>query len=306
MALSTSSKIGGWLFFFLLVIILVPAVIYFRTPSPCREPITYRIGKVDERFGLSRQEFGTAVNTAAAMWGQPLSGRLFREDPEGAIEVNLVYDYRQEATDRLKKLDYKIDRSKNSYEELKIRLDNLKMEFNQKNAALGNDLNAYNARMNAFNAEVESWNRRGGVPENIHQRLMSEKNELKVLRDTLQEGQEEMKRLADTINSLVVVINEIASDYSLDLVDHQNTGKQLGIEFCEGFYEKKKGRQNITIYQFDNDHRLVRVLAHEFGHALGLKHSNIEEAVMYRLVSSNALELAADDVAALKRKCNKR
>ncbi|OGP49352.1 MAG: hypothetical protein A2Y79_09495 [Deltaproteobacteria bacterium RBG_13_43_22] len=299
-----SPKTTSWmLILLLLAVLIIPTVLYLRTPRPCQEPITYRLGKVDERFDLTREEFGTAVNMAAAMWGKPVSRDLFREDPQGNIEVNLVYDYRQEATDRLKSLNIKIDRSKNSCEELKARLDSLKMEYEQKNAALGGDLTVYHSRTNAFNKEAESWNRSGGVSENVHSRLMKEKSELNNLRDHLHGRQEEMKRLMETINSLVVVINEVASNYNLDLVDHQNIGQAIGREFCEGNYENKKGRQSITIFQFDNDYRLVRVLAHEFGHALGLDHSQNEDAVMYRLIKSNTLELASDDVATLKNRC---
>src|SRR5450759_936309 len=111
----TSSKTIGWRFLFLLAILIVLIVSFMRTPKSCQEPITYRLGKVDERFNLIREEFRTAVNIAAAMWGKPFYRDLFREDPDGVIEINLLYDYRQEATDRLKKLNYKIDRSSSSY-----------------------------------------------------------------------------------------------------------------------------------------------------------------------------------------------
>jgi DNA repair exonuclease SbcCD ATPase subunit len=298
-----SSKTISWRIFPLLLILIFLVIAFFRTPKPCQEPLTYRIGKVDERFDLSRQEFDVAVGMAAAMWGKPLSRELFREDPTGAIEVNLIYDYRQEASDRLKKLNYKIDRSKNSYEELKSRLENLKAEYEQKKAGFNSDFNAYNAKVNAFNAETESWNRRGGVPQSIHMRLMKEKDELVTLKDNLHVRQEEMKTLVDTINSMVVVINEIASNNNLDLVDQQNIGNTLGREFCEGFYEYKDGKRSITIYQYDNKYRLVRVLAHEFGHALDLNHSKSGEAVMYHLIQSDSLALAADDIAALKVNC---
>jgi len=301
--MSTSSKTIGRLFFFLLAILIVLVVSFMWTPKPCREPITYRLGNMDERFNLTREEFRTAVNMAAAMWGKPFYRDLFREDPNGAIEVNLLYDYRQEATDKLKKLNYKIDRSRGSYEELKSRLENLRAEHEQKKTGLNSDFNDYNAKVNAFNAETESWNKRGGVPQSVHMRLMKEKDELVALSDNLHTRQEEMKTLVDTINSMIVVINEIASNNNLDIVDQQNIGNTLGREFCEGFYEYKNGRRSITIYQYDNEYRLVRVLAHEFGHALGLNHSKSAEAVMYPLIKSDSLALAADDIAALKKHC---
>jgi len=300
----TSSKTIGWKFVLLLAILIVLVVSFMRTTKPCQEPITYRLGKVDERFNLSREEFRTAVNMAAAMWGKPFHRDLFLEDRDGGVvEINLLYDYRQEATDRLKQLNYKIDRSKNSYEELKIRLENLKAEYEQKKSLIDNDFNAYNTKVNAFNAETESWNIRGGVPQSVHSRLMKEKDELVTLSDNLRIRQEEMKTMVDTINSIVVVVNEIASNSNLDLVAQQNIGSTLGREFCEGIYEYKNGKRSITIYQYDTEYRLVRVLAHEFGHALGLNHSKSGDAVMYHLIQSDSLELAADDIAALKDHC---
>ena len=298
-----SSKSIGWKFLLLLAILIFLIVSFMGAAKPCQEPITYRLGKVDERFNLPREEFRTAVKIASAMWGKPFSRDFFREEADGAIEINLLYDYRQEATDRLKKLNYKIDGSKSSYEELKSRLENLRAEYEQKKAGLNSDFNAYNAKVNAFNADTESWNRRGGVPQSVHTRLMKEKEELAALSDNLRIRQEESKTLVDTINSVVVVINEIASNNNLDLVDQQNIGNTLGREFCEGVYEYKNGKRSITIYQYDNEYRLVRVLAHEFGHALGLNHTKSGDAVMYHLIQSDLLELSPDDIAALKSRC---
>ena len=99
----------------MLSVLIILAAAFLRTASPCQEPMTYRIGKVDERFGLTRQEFAIAVDMAASMWGKPLSHELFREDHNGAIAINLVYDYRQEATDNLKKLNFEINNTKDSF-----------------------------------------------------------------------------------------------------------------------------------------------------------------------------------------------
>src|SRR4030066_96916 len=162
-----SSKTVTWRTFFLLVILIALSTFILWKPKPCQNEITYRIGHVDERFGLTHEEFTIAVKLAAQMWEEPFSRQLFREDDNGIIEINLVYDYRQEASDRLKKLNYKIERSLESYEELKTRLENLKTEYNQKKITLSVDFNTYKARVNAFNADNEFWRRRGGVPEKI-------------------------------------------------------------------------------------------------------------------------------------------
>ena len=289
--------------FFLLITLIILVIIFFRTPRPCQEPLTYRIGTIDERFGLSRQEFAEAVGKAASIWRKPLSRDLFREEPKGIIEVNLVYDYRQEASDKLKHLNYKIENTKSSYDNLKSRFENLKSEYEQKKTILDDDFNVYNARVGAFNAGIQSGRQRGGISEQSYKRLMMEKEELDALHENLQMRQEEMKNMADTINSLIVVINEIATNYNFEVVHYRDEGDRLGTEFCEGNYTSKDGKQTITIYQFDNGERLVRVLAHEFGHALGLIHNNSREAIMFRLNQSDSRELAPADIAALKTRC---
>jgi len=293
-------KISG-LLSILLALVLILAYFNLRPSFSHQFPITYRIGMVDGRFGLTKQEFRTSVIQAAGLWGKPLSCVLFQEDPQGAIEINLAYDYRQEATDHLKKLNYKLDGSKTSYNQLSQDLAELKTDFEKKNEVVKRDSQSYQARTNAFNAEAEQWNRRGGVTENILRRLTQEKEELDALRENLKGRQEDLKNLAYTINNLVVAINEIAAAHNLDVAEQQNTKNSLGREFCEGLYESKNGQQTITIYQFDSPERLVRVLAHEFGHALGLPHSPVEESVMYRIIKSTALQITPDDLAALKK-----
>lgn len=290
-----------WGLLILLVIIIIVATASVKASKSFQRPITYRLGKVDERFNLSRENFQTAVKMAASVWGKPFQRDFFREDAKGAIEVNIIYDYRQESTDKLKKLNYKIDQTKNSYEELKTRLETLKAEYESKRISVDNDINDYNMRANALNNDIESWNRKGGAPQNIYAQLMKEKDELAVFLENLNAGQEETKILTDTINSLVVVINEIASNNNLDLLDQQNIGNALGREFCEGLYEYRNGRRTITIYQYDNERRLIRVLAHEFGHALGLNHSKNKESIMYPVIQSDSLELTEDDITALKK-----
>ena len=283
-------------------IFTVLVIIFIPRHRPCEEPLTYRIGTVDQRFGLSAKEVLDATVTASSLWGKAVSRELFQESPTGAIEINFVYDYRQEATDKLKLLSYNIDNTKSSYEDLKAHLESQKKEFDQKNTALLNEFSSYNARVAAFNQEAATMPQ-GGFPEQVYKRLMTEKNELQSIQNHLQAQQEEIKRLSDTINNLVVVINEIATNLNLDVVNYRDTNEPLAKEFNEGSYVTEKGKKTITIYQFSDRNRLIRVLTHEFGHALGLKHSDKPKALMYRLNQSDSIELDQADIALLKTRC---
>lgn len=292
---------------FVVLLLMGVAVVLFvytlRTPVPCGKPLTYRIVHVDGRFGITHAEFAAAVRKAAAVWGKPLSRELFREDPNGAIGISLVYDYRQETTQQLKQIHTRMSGTKESLEGMKTRYEGMKSEYERIRASLESDLNAYNARIHAFNREVESWNRQGGAPESQRSRLTAEKAELAAMGENLRVRQENARRMADELNGMVQSVNEVVGRQNQDVDQYRNVGSRLGGEFQEGYFKNKDGRQSITVYHYDNEARLVRLLVHEFGHALGLEHSSNTNAVMYRLNRSDAAELTADDIAALKSRC---
>ncbi|HUH66499.1 MAG TPA: matrixin family metalloprotease [Syntrophales bacterium] len=285
---------------FLLVILAGVTVVYIRMPRPCQEPITYRIGTVDARFGLSRQEFADSVSKAASIWAKPFGRALYREDSKGAIEVNLIYDYRQEAADKLKRLNYSMGNTKGTLEEMRARFGTMKAEYDAKKAALDSDLRTYERRLAAFSTEAQ----RGLTTEAAYRRLTAEKGALDDMYERLQARRNELNRAADVLNSMTVVINDTAANFNLDLANSKETGRALGSEYCGGHYERKDGKQTITIYQFDDANRLVRVLAHEFGHALGLDHNDNPKAIMYSMMLSDSLSLAPEDIASLKARCS--
>ncbi|MGC9977112.1 MAG: matrixin family metalloprotease, partial [Syntrophales bacterium] len=144
---------------------------------------------------------------------------------------------------------------------------------------------------------------RGGVKEAVYRQLTAEKDGLNNMHAKLRVCQEKVKMIADVLNNMTVVINDIAHNYNLEAIESQDTGKRLGSEFSGGDYFSRAGKETITIYQFDDHDRLLRVLAHEFGHALGLKHNDNPDAIMYRLMHLDSLNLAPDDIAALKGRC---
>lgn len=302
--MSEFKNMSGWRILFLVALVVVLFLNIPRAPKPCEEPLTYRIGRVDGRFGISRSEFSLAVRKAANVWEKPLSRELFREDPKGKIEISLIYDYRQETTDSLKQINSRMDDTKDAYENSKSRYEDLRAEYEGKREALENDFRDLNARIQAYNADIEYHNRQGGASEAQRIRMMSEKKDLDAIRESLDSRQAELNRLAGEVNSMVLVTNEIAERQNQQVERYHEVGSRLGGEFQEGYYESKNGKQSITLYHFDNEAKLVRLLVHELGHALGLDHSDNPGAVMYRLNQGDAAELAQDDIAALRARCD--
>jgi len=72
-------------------------------------------------------------------------------------------------------------------------------------------------------------------------------------------------------------------------------------EFTQGDYQGDK----ISIYTFLDEAELVRVLVHEFGHALGIGHVENSESMMYHLMSNQPTiaRLSVEDTQAFFAVC---
>ncbi len=78
-----------------------------------------------------------------------------------------------------------------------------------------------------------------------------------------------------------------------------------GEEFEEGKYIRDKDGTRIYIYAFQDKTELMRTLIHEFGHALGLEHTENPDSIMYRSNNtSQNISLTREDLAELKKVCD--
>ncbi len=271
---------------------------------PCQSPITYSIGSVDPRFGISEKILVAHLKEAEMIWEKPSSKDLFEYTASGGdVVVNLVYDDRQAATDKLRAAGIQIDRSKATYGALKARYDTLSAHLETAQAQHEQDVLAYKRHEATYNAKVESWNKRGGAPKQAYEQLQQEKAQLE---QELRDVRAEEARLSadiDILNALATTLNQLIVQLNLNVRQYNQVGASQG-EFEDGRYVSAAGVRKIDIYEYSSHNVLVRVLAHEIGHALGLEHVADTEAIMYKINHGERLTLAPDDVAALNLLCS--
>jgi predicted Zn-dependent protease len=270
---------------------------------PCKTTITYSIGTFDTEFGLSKTDFLSALSDAEAIWEKPIGKNLFQYKENGSMKVNLIYDTRQETTQQLNQMGIMVENNKASYDSLKTKYDSLLSSYNAQKTSFTSRVSAYEAKRKAYEAEVTTVNKKGGGDKATVTRLNTEKDALNTEGKALNQEQQDLNTAINNINAVASALNDLAKTLNIGVKQYNTIGENLGGEFDEGIYKSDSTGREIDIYQFDNQTKLVRVLAHELGHALGLDHLDDPKAIMYRLNNGVNEKLTTADLVALKNLC---
>jgi predicted Zn-dependent protease len=277
--------------------------------TACSKPIQYTFGDFDTTFDISQSEFAIAVDKANSIWSSTVGKKLFEYVPidninkRKILKINLIYDYRQQATKELANIGIVIREDRASYEMLKIRYESILAKYKSDKIQIERDINAFNVKKKVFDDNVKYWNDRDGAPREEFTILENTKRNLNAEANLLNSRQKEFNETANTLNSIVTVLNQLVNKLNLNVNNYNTVGASAGEQFSEGEYIYDKYGERINIYQFEDRPQLVRVLAHELGHALGIDHVDNRGSIMYYLNQGKDEKLSEDDIKALNSLC---
>ncbi|OGI22236.1 MAG: hypothetical protein A2808_02510 [Candidatus Moranbacteria bacterium RIFCSPHIGHO2_01_FULL_55_24] len=287
--------------FAVLLIVLFGGVFILSSLVPCKERLDYSLGAVDERFGISRTELQQVLEEAEKPWESYAGRNLFQHDASAAFVVNLVFDERQEQTLAQKKVEAEGAKTAVEQESIGKKYDTAKADYDTRLRTYEKKAAAYEARLAEYERDVKKWNKEGGAPPDEYERLQGEASALRREAEALNAERTKINVLVEQLNKLARAEGKVVETFNNTLEAYQERYGPAE-EFDQGEYQ---GRQ-INVYQFRDRDELRLVLAHEFGHALGLDHVENPESLMYYLMQAQTVTpvtLTPEDRAAFDGYC---
>lgn len=263
----------------LLTIIVLGAATFFqlnKVISPCDTTILYTINSIDPRFQVTKEEFAKASSQAAQMWNSAAGKQIINFSESGDLDIHMIFDERQSQLIEIDDLEFDVN--------LDIKnIDEANEIFEQEAAN-------FQKRVSELNEEVRKWNSQGGAPPDIYDQLQLRIEALDQEAKQLNEKAALLNKNVATHNSKVGELNQAVDSFNTTLEDKPEGGIFLGEQF------------RIEIYVNNSKSDLIRLLAHEMGHAIGINHVSDPNSIMHPQ-RNDQTEFSSQDISALNDVC---
>jgi len=273
---------------------------YTSTATQCPVPLSYRIGDIDESFSLSKAEALSDVRAAEAVWERTIGRDLFVYDESANFTIDFIFDERQETLNLEQIERQELDETRDVNNQVLDQVQTLQSQYDNLTQTYLSNVAQYEEDLAEYNADVNTYNDRGGAPPDKFSQLEAERIRLSQVANNLSTTAAQLNTLASEINELGERGNQLVNEYNRE-VNQYNAEFGFSREFTQGDYQGDK----ISIYTFNGKDELITVLAHEFGHALGIGHVESSESLMYYLVdeTGSVKNLSTDDTLAFLAVC---
>ncbi|WP_313036385.1 matrixin family metalloprotease [Acinetobacter sp.] len=268
-----------------------------RIQHPFDTRLRYHIAEVDPRFGLSEDELKRMSQQATDIWKAGTGKDYFVYDPNARLSIHLIYDQRQHDSVQRRQQFGQIQQSQQLWTSKNQQLKQFKAELDRANAMLEARKTQLDLQLQQYNQQIAIINQNGGVPASQREQMAQQQNQLQQQISGLQQEISIYNQKIQHLNLQVDELNQLNQQIDSS-VKHFNQRFQPKL-FDKGSFNGKQ----ITIYEFESEDDLRLTLAHEFGHALGLKHNQDPQALMYPLMKDQNLEnfrLSTADIALLQ------
>lgn len=273
--------IMGWLLNLFLIFAGLIFLNTYQPPTICDNPVTYKMGVIDSRFKMTRQDLLADLEEAESAWEKSTNRELFHYRPNDAdaLVVRMVYDERQQASTDVSEFQNKVESDKQGLEPKLQEYENRVHDFER--------------RLDEFNNKVDSYNRRQDITEEEYNRLVAEQNAL--------------KQEAENLNATARELNQTTEEYNLEVgklgEKIQEFQQVIEAKPEQGLYD---GPNNtITLYFHTDRSELIHTIEHELGHALGIEHLPNPDAVMFSKTNKTVVP-TQDDIAEVEKLCVKK
>lgn len=263
---------------------------YQSTAYMCPVPLEYRLGELDPSFGLSREAAISHIAVAENLWEEAVDRELFVYSDEADFTIDFVFDERQETANDEVSERRALDEQRAQNNLVIATVEELQREYDSLTTSYEERVSAYEQGLAAYNETVTRYNDRGGAPPDAFAELENTRLELNEESAALEQTARELNELAAEIGRLGVRGQRLVEEYN-QAVDAYNEQYGFSREFTQGDYQ---GGQ-INIYTFSTTVELETVLAHEFGHALGIGHVDEPSALMYYLLEEPDVAATLED-----------